>query len=267
MKQSITNENLEKKIEYERYSALHTIENWLEIPILILGFIWLIILVVEFIWTPGPTLEAIAIIIWIIFVVDFCIRFFLAPRKLKYVRKNWLTAISLVVPALRIFRIARVLQILRISRTVRGFQLLRLFGSLNRGIKALRASLGRRGFVYVVILTIIVTMVGAAGMYTFERYSPAGGFTSYGDSLWWTAMVMTTVGANSWPETFEGRILSFFLSLYAFAVFGYITAVLATYFIDRDANDEKAEIASEKSIKEIKEEIRMLRQDFNQRYK
>ena len=40
---------------------------------------------------------------------DFGLRLALAPHKLRYVRHNWLTAISLVLPALRIFRIFRII--------------------------------------------------------------------------------------------------------------------------------------------------------------
>ncbi len=38
-------------------------------------------------------------------------------------------------------------------------------------------------------------------------------------------------------------MLCFFLALYAFAVFGYVTVTLATFFIGRDADDDQAELA------------------------
>ncbi len=43
------------------------------------------------------------------------------------------------------------------------------------------------------------------------------------------------MGSDYWPRTPEGRILCLLLALYAFAVFGYVTATLASYFIGRDA--------------------------------
>ena len=55
-----------------------------------------------------------------------------------------------------------------------------------------------------------------------------GGFTSYGDALWWTAMLTTSIGSEFWPKSPEGRILCFLLSVYGFAVFGYITAAFAS---------------------------------------
>ena len=74
----------------------------------------------------------------------------------------------------------------------------------------------------IVALTVVVTLAGAAGMYTFENENPDGrGLSNYGAALWWTAMIMTTMGSEYWPQTAEGRVLCFLLSLYAFAVFGY----------------------------------------------
>ena len=42
------------------------------------------------------------------------------------------------------------------------------------------------------------------------------------------------MGTDYWPQTSEGRILCFFLALYAFAVFGYVTAAIAAYFVGID---------------------------------
>lgn len=72
-------------------------------------------------------------------------------------------------------------------------------------------------------------------------------------------MLMTTMGSQYWPQTPEGRILCFILALYAFAVFGYLTAVLATFFVGRDAEDEEAELAGAKSLDALHTEIKALR--------
>lgn len=77
-------------------------------------------------------------------------------------------------------------------------------------------------------------------------------------------MLMTTMGSEYWPKTPEGRVLCFFLALYAFAVFGYVTATLATFFIDRDADDDEAELAGAKSIQLLQSEIAALRAEIQQ---
>lgn len=247
-------------LKRERREILQQLEDWLETPMLLLGFVWLILLVVELIWGLNPLLEVLSTVIWILFLVDFGLRLTLAPHKLVYLKHNWLTAISLVLPALRVFRIARVLRVLRATRSVR---LVRVVSSLNRGMRSLRSSMGRRGFSYVVALTVVVTLVGAAGMYTFENNLPNGqGLEDYGAALWWTAMLITTLGSEYWPQTPEGRVLCLFLALYAFAVFGYITATLATFFIGQDAENDAAEIAGTKAIAALHEEIKALRNEI-----
>ncbi|MCA1784495.1 MAG: ion transporter, partial [Desulfobacteraceae bacterium] len=186
----------------------------------------------------------------------------LAPDKVVYLKKNWLTAISLLIPALRIFRIFRAFRLLRLARAGRGLRLIRVVGSLNRGMKALGASLNRRGFGYVIALTVLVTFAGAAGMYTFENQGPDG-LNSYGEALWWTAMIMTTMGSQYWPLTAEGRVLCIFLALYAFGIFGYVTAALATFFVGRDAEHDEAELAGSRQLAALRDEMAILREEIH----
>jgi voltage-gated potassium channel len=114
----------------------------------------------------------------------------------------------------------------------------------------------------VVGLTVIVTLIGAAGIYAFERELPNGTITDYGTALWWTAMVMTTIGSDYFPKTAEGRVLCFFLALYAFAISGYVTATLATLFVGQDTENNQAELASAKSLQAMQAEITALRTEI-----
>lgn len=248
-------------VERERQEVLAQFEDWMETPMLALGFAWLALLVVELTSGLGPFLETVGTAIWVVFVLDFALRFTLAPRKLSYLRGNWLTAVSLALPALRVFRAVRAVRLLRAARAARGLRLVRVVTSLNRGMRALGASMGRRGFGYVVALSAVVTLAGAAGMYAFEN-EDGGRLTSYGEALWWTAMLLTTMGSDYWPRTPEGRALCFILSLYGFAVFGYVTAALATYFVGRDAEDERAELAGAKSLDALRAEVAALRAEL-----
>ncbi len=248
-------------LERERHALLARIENALETPMLVLAFVWLALLVSEFTWGESRWFEIFGIAIWIVFILDFVLEFVLAPRKLDYLKRNWLTALSLLLPALRVLRVFRVMRLLRLARVGRGLRLLRVVGSLNRGMKALGASLSRRGFGYVATLTLLVTFGGAAGMHAFENDS-AGGLASYSEALWWTAMIMTTMGSQYWPQTVEGRVLCVALALYAFAVFGYVTATLATFFVGRDAQDESAELAGAAQLDALRAEVAALRDEI-----
>ena len=114
----------------------------------------------------------------------------------------------------------------------------------------------RRGFGYVMLLTLIVTFAGAAGMYAIEKGHQ--GFENYGMALWWTSMRVITAGSDYWPITPEGRGLAFILALFGYAIFGYVTATLATFFIGRDAEEEKAPVAGSKQVNELKQMVTVL---------
>lgn len=247
----------------ERWAVLGQLEGWLETPMLILGFVWLALLVIELTGNLSPALEFIGAGIWVVFILDFALKLVLAPDKTDYLKANWLTALALVVPALRVFRIFRVLRVLRAARAARGLRLFRVLSSLNRGMRALGHTMRRRGFGYVVLLTIVVILLGAAGMYAFENELPNGeGLKSYSDALWWTAMLLTSLGSEYWPKTAEGRVLCFILALYGFAVFGYVTATIATFFVGRDAESDEAELAGAKSVEALRAEIAALREEM-----
>lgn len=249
------------QLNEERRGLVERLEDWLETPMLILGFVWLILLVIELTGNLSPPLELLGTIIWIVFILDFSLKFMIAPDKTDYFKANWLTALSLLVPALRVFRIFRLFRVLRAARAARGLRLFRMITSLNRGMKALGKSFRRRGFGYVAALSVIVTFAGAAGMYAFEN-ERADGLKTYGDALWWTAMTMTTMGSDYFPRTIEGRVLCLILALYAFAVFGYVTATLATFFVGRDAADTDGELIGVHEVEALRSEIASLREEL-----
>ena len=56
-----------------REDTLAQIERWLEVPMLMLGGVWLPLLVIKLIWGLKPMLELLGIAIWLIFIADFVI--------------------------------------------------------------------------------------------------------------------------------------------------------------------------------------------------
>jgi voltage-gated potassium channel len=255
----------DNELQRERRELLFHVERWLDTPILVLGFVWLGLLVLELWKGLTPALERAGIAIWAIFIVDFLLRFALAPEKTAYLRKNWLTAISLVVPALRVFRVFRVLRILRVTRAARATRLVRILGSINRSMAGLGRTFGRRGFKYVLALTFVVLLAGAGGMLAFERdVADPSGIHDFGTALWWTAMVLTTMGSAYFPKTAEGRALCLMLAVYAFTIFGYVTATLASFFLARDTEDEDRNTLPA-DVRLLREEVRALRAEIRDR--
>ena len=255
-----------------RWELLKQVNELTERPMITLSFIWLILLIIDFTAGLSPLLQIVSNVIWALFVLDFFLELVIAPRKLAYLRRNWLGALSLALPALLGLRILPALRLVRAARAARGLRLFRLITSLNRGMRALGTTLSRRGAGYIIALTAVITVVGAAGMAVFESPTSLAaefggaaelgtGLASYGDALWWTAMIMTTMGSEYWPRTPEGRILGWLLSLYAFAVFGYITAMIASFFFGQDRGESDQTLPVEELVA-LRAEIGALREEL-----
>ena len=246
-------------LESERHELLTRISHGLEKPMIVLGLVWLVLLVVDLTVGLPPFLERVNYLIWALFVLQFVLEFTIAPRKGAYLRSNWLTAIALVLPALRVLSAFRLLRALRAAR---GLRLVRVFSRLNRATRSLARVMGRRGFGYVVALTLLVDVAGAAGMYAFEHDVAGSTITGFGSALWWTAMVLTTMGSDYFPKSPEGRLLCLLLAVYGFAVFGYVTATVASFFVARDAEEDDGELAGAAQLERLREEIVALREEI-----
>lgn len=241
----MNNKQDKKKLDKERSSILSQWDNWFEIPLIILGFCWLVLVIIELNSGLSPFLENLSFTIWIIFILDFIFRFSVAPYKIDYLRKEWITVIALIIPA---FRILRGFVLLRAARSL---HLVRVATSVRRGMLILGSVFGRNGFGYIIGLTFIIILLGAAGIQALE-----GQFENYGDALWWTAMMVTTMGTDYWPQTAEGRILCLGLAIYAFAIFGYITAMVASFIIEKDKKEKGEYQKLLAALEEIKIEMK-----------
>ena len=114
---------------------------------------------------------------------------------------------------------------------------------------------------YVLLLSVIVTFAGAAGIYALEPHNNSA-IPDLGYALWWTGMIMTTMGSSYYPQTPGGEALCFLLALFAFSIFGYITAAIASYFVRQDASDTST---PQPSLAEVLAEVKALRAELAKR--
>ena len=109
--------------DHQRWKTLRQLDDWLDTPMMVLSALWIVIVLIELTTGGNPLLTAIGTIIWIVFLAEFALRFTLAPKKLPFLKSNWLTAIALLAPALRLFAIFRFL---RAASALRGFRLVKI---------------------------------------------------------------------------------------------------------------------------------------------
>jgi voltage-gated potassium channel len=228
----------------------------MEIPLAVLGLVMLVLLIIDLSNVASPVWEHrvqdAETLIWVVFVLDFGLEFALAPSKPRYLRKNWITAISVLLPAFGAFRVIRAVQLLR------GLSLIRMLAVFNRGSRALTRIAKRGQLQYVAALTTIVILTGAAGVYYFERNEHGASIKTVGDALWWSATVVTTINTGFEPDSLEGRIIGFLLRLFALGVTGYLTALIAAHILGyRD--DTGFTDADRDELRQLRQEVADLR--------
>lgn len=232
-------------VKRQRWKLLKNLTLLTDRFLVFLSLSWLVLLIADFVWRLPPAAEKLAYGIWIIFILNFLAEFAIAPSKRKYLASHWISAVSLFLPAFRTLGVFRTMRFVRTARGMRSLGLLRTLGSMNKGLAAVRRTMRRRGIGFLLLLTAAVTLAGAAAMTSCEStqaLARAGihgtGLEDFWDALWWTAMIMTTMGSEYWPKTSEGRVLAWFLAVYAVTVFGYITATIASHFIGVDSAEK-----------------------------
>ncbi len=213
----------------EREELRARLADFLDPILTALAFVTIGALVVEVVAAPGSDwatrASTIQNVIWVVFLLDFTVQLTLAPRKLRFLRSNWLSALAVALPALR------ALRVLRAARALRGFNLLRILAGANRGLRSLGRVLAGRQAGFVIAATILVAVLGSAGIWLLERDQPGANIRSYADALWWASALVTTINADRTPVSPEGRIVAIIMRLYALGISGYITAVIASYLL------------------------------------
>jgi len=243
-----------------KYPKILAILKKIELPMIFLSFIWFCILIIELVNGTSFVLSGLGTGIWILFILYFAMRLATVANKINLLKQNWLFLLAILVTTLRFFPFLQSFPLVRVLTATFGIQMIWIFASAFVGMRILRRNIGHRGAGYVLALTLIVLFAGAAGMLHFEgRLADAQGIHSYLRALWWTAMQLTNMGSGYTINTTGGRIICLCVSVYAAVMFGYITALLASFLIDRKVQEPKAEIAYQKSVKALQEEIIQLR--------
>ncbi len=243
-----------------RSSFIRALPAKLDRPMLFLSFVWFLVIITELVAGTTPLLLTIGTVLWALFVVYFGLRLAIAPNRAVFLKRNWLVVLAILVPVLRLFPFLQTLPLARALTATFGIQVIWMFASADQGLRSLRRTMGRRGTGYALTFTAVVILAGAAGMLHFENGSAdPQGIHSYPKALWWAAMQITNIGSGYRPVSVGGQILCLGISIFAVAIFGYLTAVFAAFFIGKDAEDPKSEIPNQTSIHQLSVEVALLR--------
>lgn len=89
----------------------------------------------------------------------------------------------------------------------------------------------------LLLATVVVDLLGAAGMYALERSASGTQVTTFGQALFFTtAQVLTVSSSLANPVTPAGRVLDIALELWGVVVVAGSAGAVATFFLVSDAS-------------------------------
>jgi voltage-gated potassium channel len=136
--------------------------------------------------------------------------------------------------------------------------------SLAVVVKTLQQAVGHtirgRVIVYTACGAVVVVYAAALAILDVEGDRPDSKIKTLGDALWWASTTVTTVGyGDMHPVTGVGRLVAVALMLGGITLLGLVTATLASWIVERVAEEDTAnQAATRAQIEELREEIRRL---------
>jgi voltage-gated potassium channel len=191
----------------ERGLATYVARSRTALDVLALTTLWLCVVPPDDFGTAQDT-RNIALILRVavsaVYGIDILIRSALAQRHLHYLITHPLSIASVILPPVRII-----------------FSL-RLLRSMFR-----RGNLGR-----FLLAAAALVLNGAIIVYLFERHAPGSNIHTLGESLWWSAVTVATVGyGDFFPVTAGGRITAGFIMATGVLTLAVVTAQVASSFV------------------------------------
>src|ERR1700728_3266913 len=187
--------------------------------------------------------------IWGLFVLDYIVRFSLAPNRWHWFIRHLIDFAIVTLPFVRPLRLLRLLVLIEVLQ--------KAVGDAFRG----------RIVVYTVSGVVLLIYTASLAVFEKERYLHGATINSFGKALWWSITTVTTVGyGDVYPVTNTGRVIAVLLMIGGISLVGVVTASLATWIIQRVSETDIAnQAATGAHIDELRDEIRQLREELHRR--
>ena len=184
-------------------------------------------------------LNIIQMILWGLFAADYCIRLYLAPRRLYFITHNLMNLAIVLLPAWRIVSFLAM-----------------IYMTANRQYKRL-SELAVKLFGYTAIFIIMF----ALAIYSVESSEPGAMIRDLPTAYWWTFTTLATVGyGDVYPVTGIGRVIAVVVMLYGVGMVAVATGALASWIIEKIGGREEQEYPATKAdVDDLRQEISELR--------
>ena len=184
-------------------------------------------------------LNILQLILWGLFAADYCIRLYLAPRRLYFITHNLMNLAIVLLPAWRIVSFLAM-----------------IYMTANRQYKRL-SELAMKLFGYTAIFIIMF----ALAIYSVESSEPGAMIRDLPTAYWWTFTTLATVGyGDVYPVTGIGRVIAVVVMLYGVGMVAVATGALASWIIEKIGGREEQEYPATKAdVDDLRQEISELR--------
>ncbi len=176
----------------------------------------------------------------VFFLIDFALHMIAEPVKRDYFigQRGYFDLLG-SIPSFGVSQFTALLRLFRLSRLLR---LRRFMNPENRDLLK-NEILNNRGN-YAALITVILAMlvISTASIFVlfFESQSPDANITTSGDSIWWAAVTITTVGyGDRYPVTLGGRLTAVFVMFSGVGIIGALASILASFLIPQPKKPEE----------------------------
>jgi voltage-gated potassium channel len=171
-------------------------------------------------------LHGMLFVLYLPFVVDYFGRLILAEHRVRWFVRHLLDLAIVALPFLGPLRLLRLVVLVS--------ALQRALGDAIRG----------RVVAYTACSAVLLVYAASLAVLQVERPVPTATIKNFGDAVWWAVTTITTVGyGDLYPVTAMGRIVAALLMIGGISLVGAITATVATWIVQRVADEDTAQQA------------------------
>src|SRR5512137_1404578 len=177
----------------------------------------------------GPWFPVLEWFFTLLFSVEYLVRLWCAPRRLRYATSFYgvVDLVSVLPTYLSLFLGgAQALLTIRALRLLRVFRVLKL-GSYTSQAGLLRQALARSRQKITVFLAVVVILVLILGSLMYLLEGPSHGFTSIPRSVYWAIVTLAAVGCGDiTPKTVAGQMLASVVMILGYGIIAVPTGIV-----------------------------------------